>query len=278
VVKVIFMRVNEALSRSGLPDLDYALNPYLGCEHSCIYCYAREYTPDEEVSRNWGAVIKVKENIVELLKKEVRRRRKGIVGLSTITDPYQPIEKELCISRRCLEVLLENGFPVSIQTKSNLVIRDLDILTRYTNLVDVGLTITSTSKEISELIEPHAPPPEERIAALYRLSEAGINTWLFYGPIIPKVNDSDDIIRELVRIAKDTNSEFYYDKLRIKRFMFRSSNKVLRNSIRTIRDYDWNALYSKIEKLCAEYNVPCKPAFDVSETKYYTLDKYIHLN
>jgi len=278
VVKIIFVRVNEALSKSGLPDLDYALNPYLGCEHSCIYCYAREYTPDEEVSRNWGTIIKVKENIVELLKKEARRKRKGIVGLSTITDPYQPIEKELYLSRNCLEVLLRNGFPVSIQTKSNLVVRDLDILTRYSDLVDVGLTITSTSKEISELIEPHAPPPEKRINALYRLSEEGIKTWLFYGPIIPKLNDSDDIIRELVRIARDTNSEFYYDKLRIKRFMFRSNNNVLRSAIRTLRSYNWNALYSKIEKICTEYNVSCKPAFNVSVTKYYTLDRYIRLN
>ena len=88
------IKVKQALSRSGLPDIDYALNPYAGCYHGCIYCYARAYTRYKDAAQNWGQVIYIKENIVDVLRKEVRRKKKGIVGISTITDPYQPIEKK----------------------------------------------------------------------------------------------------------------------------------------------------------------------------------------
>ncbi|RDD52251.1 radical SAM protein [Nanoarchaeota archaeon NZ13-N] len=262
MVKVEFIEVKEALSKSNLPDLDYALNPYFGCEHSCIYCYAREYTPDKEVSENWGKIIKVKKNLIDLLKIEVKKKKRGVVGLSTITDPYQPIEKELELSRKGLEILLKNGFKVSIQTKSDLVLRDLDFLTQFKDLVDVGLTITFLDKDIAKKFEINAPEPERRINALYRLSENGIKTWVFYGPIIPKVNDNLEIIKELVKIAKETNSIFYYDKLRIKKFMLKSDNPLIKEMVNSSKNYDWKNLYKKIEEICKENGVKCLPAFE----------------
>jgi len=265
MVKVDFIEVKEALSKSNLPDLDYALNPYFGCEHSCIYCYAREYTPDKEVSENWGKIVKVKKNIIDLLKIEVKKKKKGVVGLSTITDPYQPIERELELSRKSLEILLRNGFKVSIQTKSDLVLRDLDILIKFRDLADVGLTITFLDKDIAKRFEINAPEPNRRINALYRLSENGIRTWIFYGPVIPRVNDDLEIIKELVKIAKETNSTFYYDKLRIKRFMLKSDNPLIKEMINSSKNYDWENLYKKIEEICKENNLKCLPAFESKE-------------
>jgi len=262
MVKIDFIEVREALSKSNLPDLDYTLNPYFGCEHSCIYCYAREYTPDKEVSENWGNIIKVKKNLIDLLKVEVKKKRKGIVGLSTITDPYQPIEKEFELSRKSLEILLKNGFRVSIQTKSDLVLRDLDILIQFKDFVDVGLTITFLDKDIARKFEINAPEPGRRINALYKLSENGINTWIFYGPIIPNVNDDLELIKELVKIAKETNSIFYYDKLRIKKFMLEYEDPLIREMINSSKNYNWNRLYEKIEKMCKENDVKCLPAFE----------------
>ncbi|RLF14035.1 MAG: radical SAM protein [Thermoprotei archaeon] len=274
MVRVVRIYVSEALSRSGLPDIDYALNPYVGCAHSCIYCYAREYTRDKEVAENWGKIVKVKENIVKVLGKEVRRKRRGIVGLSTITDPYQPIERDFHLSRKCLELLLKCGFPVSIQTKSDLVLKDIDVLSRYVDLVDVGITITTLEDSISSIIEPHAPSPSRRATALRELADHGIQTWLFFGPIIPGFNSDLETIRELVALAKDTNSEFYYDKLRIKRFMYEEDNEILREVLRNIRGFKWNELFEKIKEICKRHGVICKPAFP-SITKNQKLDSYL---
>jgi hypothetical protein len=125
------IRVKTALSKSGLYDLDYAYNPYVGCFHGCVYCYARAYVRDEEVSRNWGTVVYIKENILEVLREEVKRKPRGVVGVSTLTDPYQPIEAGEGLTRRGIQVLLQGNFKVSIQTKSPLVTRDIDILKSY---------------------------------------------------------------------------------------------------------------------------------------------------
>jgi len=266
MVKVDFIEAKEALSKSNLPDLDYTLNPYFGCEHSCIYCYAREYTPNKEVSENWGKIVKVKKNLIDLLNVEVKKKKKGVVGLSTITDPYQPIKKELELSRKSLEILLKSGFKVSIQTKSDLVLRDLDILIEFKDLVDVGLTITFLDEDIAKKFEINAPEPERRINALYRLSENGIKTWVFYGPIIPRVNDDLETIKGLVKIAKETNSVFYYDKLRIKKFMLKSNNPLIKGMINSSKNYDWKNLYKKIEEICKENNVKCLPAFENRES------------
>ncbi|HDJ83372.1 MAG TPA: radical SAM protein, partial [Desulfurococcaceae archaeon] len=120
--RIIFLKVKEALSKSGLPDLDYALNPYMGCWHSCIYCYARLYTWYKEIADNWGRIIAVKENIVEVLRREIKYKPRGIVGVGTITDAYQPVEALYEITQKSLKVLFSAGFHASIQTKNPLIL------------------------------------------------------------------------------------------------------------------------------------------------------------
>ncbi len=255
--RVVLVRVSNALSKSSISGLDYALNPYIGCLHSCIYCYARDFVRYREVSDHWGKVVFVKKNLVDLLKYEVIVKKPGIVGVGTITDAYQPIEAVYKITRESLQVLLDKGFYVSIQTKNPLVIRDVDILLKYIDRVDVGFTITTLDKDVASRIEPNAPPPKARVNALYKLSSKGISTWIFIGPIIPKINDDFNTIKEIINIAKNTNSTVYVDQLHIKKFMYRSSNEIIKYSIESIKKYRWTSLFNRIRRYCREQGVKC---------------------
>ncbi|MCS7130001.1 MAG: radical SAM protein [Archaeoglobaceae archaeon] len=247
-------KVKSALGKSNLPGLDYTINPYIGCSHGCIYCYARLYC-DARIAKNWGKIVVVKENIAETLLKEIGRRKRGVVGLSTITDPYQSIEAKERITREVLRILLENGFKVSIQTKSDLVLRDLDLLFEKKEIVDVGFTITTLEDRIAELIEPNAPKPSARVKALEKISGEGIKTWIFLGPIIPEISEKS--FEEIVEIAKATNSLLYYDKYRVKPFMSGYAKELAEKARRT----DWKEIAERIKGLCIAKGVEFTSGF-----------------
>lgn len=183
--------VKTALSPSKLPGLDYALNPYRGCEHACIYCYAPSVIHWDK--GKWGELIEAKVNLPRVLSKELKAKKKGVVGLSTVTDPYHPVEKKYEITRRCLELLLMHDFPVCIQTKSSLVLRDTDLLKRFSN-VEVGMTLTTLDESVREKLEPGASSVAQRLNALSELSKNGISTWIFIGPVMPYLTDGDALV------------------------------------------------------------------------------------
>lgn len=259
-ISVYHMDVKTALSRSGLPDLDYALNPYVGCGHGCVYCYARTYTADPRARDRWGKVVIVKDNLVKVLAREIRRLKPGIVGVGTITDAYQPVEAVFKLTRSCISILLENGFRVSIQTKNALVLRDLDIMLKHHDGVDVGFTITTLNANTAMYIEPFAPPPKSRETALRKLNEQGVRTWIFYGPIIPGINDDYKTAESVARLALETNSTLYYDCIRPKPFM-NSPHYPLRQQIVSASRNWWKGVENTILKLCREYGITCKPGF-----------------
>ncbi|MFG1519438.1 MAG: radical SAM protein [Thermoplasmataceae archaeon] len=210
-IEIQEIEVKSAMGKSGLRELDYSLNPYLGCLHSCIYCYAMDFTRIRP-SSEWGKYVIVKANLVDVLRKEVKRKKKGIVGVSTITDPYQPVEGRFRITRESITVLAENGFRVTVQTKSPLVIRDIDIMGKYRNSIDVGFTITTTDRKKARILEPETPSPESRVEAIKKLGESGIQTWIFYGPIIRGFNDSQIDISGMIQSAAVTGSRIIYDR------------------------------------------------------------------
>lgn len=273
--RVLEIEVKQALTKSGLPDIDYALNPYLGCSHGCLYCYAKMYTRLREVTDDWGCTVAVKKNILTVLKKEVERVKRGTVGIGTITDPYQPIEAIYRLTRDSIGILAGNGFRISIQTKSSLVLRDLDILKRYRDVIDVGLTITSVRDASPiRIFEPYSSPPSARIKTVKKLAEAGIRTWIFYGPIIPGYNDSIEEAENLVKLARETRSILYIDKLRVKKFMW--LNPLLKLLARRSIEYDWQSLHTNILNLCKDMGVVCKLGFENSgEEPSESLDKYL---
>ncbi len=206
----------------------------------------------------WGKDVFVKDRVIELLRSELKRKTPGVVGVSTATDPYQPVERELEMTRKALIMLSGAGFPVSIQTKSPLVLRDLDIMKG--KKFDVGFTITSTNREFQSRFEPGAPPPEERISALETVSSFGINTWIFYGPIIPNYNDSPEEMENIVRLATSTGSKIIYDRLNLKPLVIQRLNRIM-GSAEILRKEPIAALFARLEGLCKRYGVRCEFAF-----------------
>ena len=156
----------------------YTANLYRGCTHGCVYCYAPSLTHDE---RRWGSYVDAKLNAPQVMDRELRRLPKEEVFLSSASDPYQPVEARYRITRRCLEVLRRRRFPVSILTRSPLVLRDLDLL-KSLDRVRVGMSITSVP--VREF-EPGVPPLRRRINTLRKLGQAGIKTWVSLAPVIP---------------------------------------------------------------------------------------------
>lgn len=216
----------RVITKSRLPDIDYTFNPYVGCAHGCIYCYARCFTRDKEASENWGKVVKVKDGIMEALLKDVKSVRKGsVIGISTITDPYQPLERKLRIIPRAAKIMLDAGLHISIQTKSDLVTRDLDLFAGRS--VDIGFTITTVDERISRLIEPNAPLPDKRVQALRKVAEYGIQRWIFYGPIIPRINDDEGTAIKIADLAIETGSEVILDYLRLRPRIIKSIKSAL---------------------------------------------------
>ena len=204
------IKVKTALSPSKLLGLDYALNPYRGCEHACIYCYAPSVIHRDR--KKWGELVEVKINLPRILSKELRVKKKGVVGLGTVTDPYQPAEKKYEITRRCLELLLIHDFPVCIQTKSSLVLRDMDLLKKFSK-IEVGITLTALDDSVREKLEPGASSVKERLNALSELKKNGINTWVFIGPVMPYITDAEALIDAIVA---EKPGYVLVDKLRLK--------------------------------------------------------------
>ncbi|MCS7104325.1 MAG: radical SAM protein [Thermofilaceae archaeon] len=266
------------LAKSNLYDLDYAYNPYAGCSHGCLYCYARCYTRFRDAVERWGSIVYVKENALELLAREAERVKRGVVGVSTITDPYQPIEEVEKLARRGLELLLRSGFRVSIQTKSPLVLRDLDLFTKWRHSVDVGLTITTVETGLAKLIEPNAPEPAARAKALEKLSDNGVETWLFLGPLMRGVNDDEDNIKTIIEVAQATGSKLYFDYFRMKHCLENPMKQVTKiYPHATDASSRWRANVRRlIEKLCENLGVEFQQSFPHKRESHLDLKQFLN--
>ncbi len=172
------------LSKTGISGFDYVINCYRGCSFGCLHCYAsfmKKFTGHKE---KWGDFVDVKVNSVELLKKELKRINKGRVFLSSVTDPYLPIEAKFKLTRGVLECLIDTDFDINILTRSPLVTRDIDIFKKLKS-VEVGLSIPTDREDIRKIFEPNATPISARIKALAKLKEEGINAYSFIAPLLP---------------------------------------------------------------------------------------------
>jgi len=183
-MKIKEILAKTVLTKTAISGFDYCINPYVGCGHGCRYCYAsfmKRFTGHLEP---WGEFIDVKLNASSLLRKQLKRAKQGVVALSTVTDPYQPIEKKYQLTRKCLEALLEAQFSVNLLTRSPLCLRDIDLLKQFEN-IEVGLSITTHDEGIRKIFEPCSPTIHARVKALETLRQEKIHTYAFVGPMLP---------------------------------------------------------------------------------------------
>jgi DNA repair photolyase len=187
------------IARNTSPDIafDRSINPYRGCEHGCVYCYARPTHAFHDLSPglDFESKLFAKPKAAELLRAELSKPayRAAPIAFGTNTDAYQPIEDEWRIMRACLEVLAETNHPLTITTKSHRVVRDIDLLAPMAakGLVAVAISVTSLDPKVHRTLEPRAPRPEKRIAAIKSLTDAGIPVHLNVSPIIPAITDHE---------------------------------------------------------------------------------------
>ncbi len=194
---VIEEKAKSIISFNQSPDIpfDRSINAYRGCEHGCIYCFARPTHAFHDLSPgiDFETRLFAKPNAAQLLRQTLAKQsyKPAPIAMGTNTDPYQPIEAQYGITRQVLEVCLETRHPVTITTKSDRVLRDLDLLTEMARhqLVAVGISVTSLDARLSALLEPRAASPEKRMTALAKLVEAGVPAHVSIAPVIPSITD-----------------------------------------------------------------------------------------
>ena len=247
------MKVREIQSKTILSVskiYHYVINPYVGCQHGCRYCYARfmkKFTGHQEY---WGQFVDIKINAADLLPIEIKRKKPAPVWISGVCDPYQPLEAHYQLTRKCLKILADNNWPVVIQTRSSLVLRDIDILKRAKEW-EVGLTITTADDEIRKLFEPDAPTIKERLATLDELHRSGIRTYAMIAPILPGAEVLVDAMEGKVDyIIIDRMNYHYGDWLYRK---YRMEDK--------LSDDFFQRTASKLTEVCQKLGIACNLAF-----------------
>ncbi len=219
MLKVREIKARSILNKSKI--FDYCLNPYTGCQLKCAYCYARlfmrRYSGHKEP---WGEFVDVKINATEILKKQLERAKEGTVWISSVCDPYQPLERKYKLTRQCLRELAKKQFPLNIQTKSDLILRDLDIFEEFKK-IEVGFTITTDDERVAKIFEPRAPSVKARIKALEEIHSNGIKTFAFIGPLLPGKPES------LIANLEGKVDKIYIDKMNylwtIRKFYFQNN-------------------------------------------------------
>jgi len=269
IVKEILCK--SVLSSSGISSVDYAVNPYVGCQHGCVYCYARFMKRFTGHREEWGEFVDVRVNAPQVLTKDLSKAAKGLVMLSSVTDPYQPLEKKYELTRKCMQKLLMHQFPVTVLTKSSLVLRDLDLLTKFSNR-EVGFTITTIVEDDRKKVEPYSSPVEERLAALEEIREKGVSTYVFLGPILPYISDEGENLQKMIKRFAEAKVDYVLvDRLNMRWGVWPSIVKFLdcyyphlipkyKHIFWSQNDY-FEQVKFKVLKLCSEHGIKCEPCY-----------------
>jgi DNA repair photolyase len=205
------IEAKSILSKTGIPIADYVINPYVGCVHSCMFCYARfmkRFTGHQE---EWGDFLDVKINAPALIPTKTSKYEGKYIFLSSVTDPYLPLEHKYQLTRRIIEKLIPLKPVLGILTKSDLILRDIDLIKQFEKS-EVGFSFSTLDEKIRKEVEPAAKPVKNRINALKEIHEAGIKTYVFISPILPYLTDWKDIIEK----TRDHADYFMFENLNIK--------------------------------------------------------------
>ena len=208
------VRCRTALNRVESMWFRWSLNPYIGCIHRCTFCYVRafERRADRDSGAGYGRTVRVKVNVVEVLRAELARRtwRHELVALGSATDPYQPAEGAYRLTRGCLEAVLAGRTPVSITTRGPLIVRDADLLGELARRVPVTVCVSvpTLDPHVVALTEPGTAPPRQRLRAVARLVGAGVRAGVLMAPILPGISDRREQLTEVASAAADAGAAF----------------------------------------------------------------------
>ncbi len=201
-MKIREVKCKSAIGKCGFPGGGWAINPYLGCGHGCVYCYARFMKRFTGHTEPWGTFVDVRINIAQALQKQLKspKYKKGPIFIGTVTDPYQPLEKKYKLTKDILNILKDYRAPVSILTKSNLVLRDLPLLKQFRE-IDVNFTVSTLDKKWKKLTEPYSSPTSQRLKAMEELADAGIAVFAMMGPYWPIFTDPEALFSKFNKIG-----------------------------------------------------------------------------
>ncbi|MDR1460091.1 MAG: radical SAM protein [Campylobacteraceae bacterium] len=221
------------MSKSKLPSVDFAINPYVGCPHKCLYCYAEFMKKFTNHKEKWGDFLDVKMCCEKI---NIEKFKDCDIFLSSVTDAYNPFEKKYGVTKQILEQFTQSNARISILTKSNLVLRDIEIFKKIPN-ISVGFSINTVNDDIRKQIEPYASSIEKRIEALKILHSESIDTWIFVSPMFPKITD----FRKIIDTCKYFSNSFGFENLNLK-------NRYHERVLNYIREYhkDLLSLYQEI--------------------------------
>lgn len=264
------IKAKTIISKSNLPDCDYVINPYIGCSHRCIYCYARYMKKFTNHSENWGEFVDVKINAPDLIPKNTTKFNNKIIFLSSVTDPYQPIEEKYKLTRKILEKLVFLKPHLCIQTKSNLVLRDIDLIKKFKKR-EVGFTITTLNENLKKEIEPYSSSISEKLSALKILNEENIENFIFIGPILPFFTDWKEIINKTKNFVyfymfENLNLSNIEVWLSIKNWLLKYHKNLLEDYRNNCFSYEyWENLKNEIKNFCEDNEIKYKIYFHFGE-------------
>lgn len=265
-MKIREVEVKSIIVKTGLPEGDFVINPYIGCMHGCKFCYARfmkRFTGHTEL---WGDFVDVKINAPDLVPKDTDKYKGKWITIGSVTDPYQALERKYRITRQILEKLIPLKPKLDIMTRSDLVLRDIDLLKKFEHCI-VALSLSTLDEKMRKQLEPLAPSVDRRVETLKKLHEDGIKTALFISPIFPKLTNW----RELINKTKNFVDEYWFENLNvypsIKENVYgflRKNNPKLLDEYKKIyaknSDY-WGKEGKVIERFCQENKLDCRIYF-----------------
>ena len=251
-MKIKEIHAKSIISRSKQPShwfgVQYGMNIYRGCQHHCIYCDSRSACYHVE---NFDGEIIVKVNADQLLDERLRRMRKRYtIGTGAMSDPYMPIEKKYELTRKCLTIIDKYGMRAHLATKSNLILRDVDVLGEIAKrYVSIAMTVTTMDEALAKIIEPNAPTPKERMEAVGILNSLGIKTGILLMPQLPYLMENREHLDPIIKACKDSDVQFIYPAFGM-----------------TLRDQQREYYYEKL----AEYDQSLVPKYRKKYGDYYS--------
>ena len=266
---MIIQEINakSILTKSNIPNVDLVINPYIGCEHGCVYCYAEFMKRFTDHHEPWGSFLDIKINSPNLVKPRGQYRDKRVL-LSSVTDPYLLHERKYKLTRKILKKLVNHQPTISILTKSELISRDIDIMKKFNN-IEVGISVSTINIEYMKQLEPRASIPIRRFEALKKCKEAGLKTYVFISPIFPYITN----LEEIMKMTIDFTDYFMFENLNVRPTnQKRIFNFVKKNQPELQKKYEqiynrpqdnsyWDLLSVKIEDLSKKYKIECVNCF-----------------